>query len=403
MLDLDLHHQARVMLRYLCGELESRRVGSRGNQQAVGWAADALAQAGFVIEKRPFDCMDWRTDGAELAVGGLTFPVESSPYSRGCSVSAELTAADSLEALQNQDPTGKILLMHAALTAEQLMPKNFPFYNPEEHRQIIRALEARPPLAIITAAGRGGSMTGGLYPYPNIEDGDFDIPSVFTDDRSGESLLSFLGQTARLTSRCQRIPSFGENLIARTGSRGPRVVLSAHIDAKPGTPGALDNAAGVVTLLLLARLLEHRANQRLVEIVLFNGEDYYASSGELAYLPFIQEHKDEILLNINLDGLGYREGKTAYSFVELSAPLAETARAVFARHPGLLEGSPWYQSDHMVFVQNGVGAMALTSQAAADIFQRVTHTPLDSIDQVDVNRLVETAFALKEYLEEINT
>ena len=32
-------------------------------------------------------------------------------------------------------------------------------------------------------------------------------------------------------------------------------VLCAHIDSKLNTPGALDNAAGVVTLLLLAELL----------------------------------------------------------------------------------------------------------------------------------------------------
>jgi Zn-dependent M28 family amino/carboxypeptidase len=28
-----------------------------------------------------------------------------------------------------------------------------------------------------------------------------------------------------------------------------RVVLCAHIDAKPGTTGALDNASGVITLM----------------------------------------------------------------------------------------------------------------------------------------------------------
>lgn len=35
-----------------------------------------------------------------------------------------------------------------------------------------------------------------------------------------------------------------------------KLVLCANIDAKPDAPGALDNAAGIVTLMLLAELLK---------------------------------------------------------------------------------------------------------------------------------------------------
>ena len=56
----------------------------------------------------------------------------------------------------------------------------------------------------------------------------------------------------------------------------------------------------------------------------------------------------------------------------------------------------------MVFVQNGVGALALTSDAAEDIFARLTHTTADTLEQVAPARLAETALALREFLEEIN-
>jgi Zn-dependent M28 family amino/carboxypeptidase len=36
------------------------------------------------------------------------------------------------------------------------------------------------------------------------------------------------------------------------GSPQRRVVFFAHIDSKPGTPGALDNGSSVIVLLLLA-------------------------------------------------------------------------------------------------------------------------------------------------------
>ena len=112
-----LEKQAHDMLRFLCEQLDSRRVGSPGNQRAAAWAADQLAAAGFALERQPFDCIDWQTEGADLTIDGQSFPVESSPYSLGCAVTGELAAADSLEALSGQDLTGKILLMHGALTA----------------------------------------------------------------------------------------------------------------------------------------------------------------------------------------------------------------------------------------------------------------------------------------------
>jgi len=40
-------------------------------------------------------------------------------------------------------PAGWVLLLRGEIAKEQLMPKNFTFYNPDEHKRIIRAW--RPP------------------------------------------------------------------------------------------------------------------------------------------------------------------------------------------------------------------------------------------------------------------
>ena len=44
--------------------------------------------------------------------------------------------------------------MREAISAEQLMPKNFVFYNPEHHQKTIALLESRKPAGIITATKR---------------------------------------------------------------------------------------------------------------------------------------------------------------------------------------------------------------------------------------------------------
>ena len=89
-----------------------------------------------------------------------------------------LLAVTTIDELEAVDATSPVVLARGALTKEPLMPKHFPFYNPDEHKRIIRALESKQPLAIIAATSRNPELAGALYPFPWIEDGDFDIPSI---------------------------------------------------------------------------------------------------------------------------------------------------------------------------------------------------------------------------------
>src|SRR5699024_5125174 len=100
-----------------------------GNRAAAGFIAETFQSAGWEVEEQPFDCLDWSQEGAELSVDGEAFPVEISPFSPAASVNAPLSAAGSLEELGSVEAAGKILLVHGELAREQLMPKNFPFYN----------------------------------------------------------------------------------------------------------------------------------------------------------------------------------------------------------------------------------------------------------------------------------
>jgi aminopeptidase YwaD len=400
----ELTPKATQYLTRLCVEIPNRPVGSPGNRQATAFFADRMASLGFVTESPPFDCIYWTHSGARLTAGGESFQVFVSPYSSGCQILAPLVAASTLDELESAPASGKLLLLRGELTREQLMPKNFPFYNPEEHQHIYRLLETKKPLAILAATTRNPELAGALYPFPLIEDGDFDIPSVYLTQEEGDRLLQYVGSPASLASLSQRIPALGCNVIAaRNPAAEKRIVLTAHIDAKEGTPGALDNAAGVVTLLLLAELLQDYSGRHGVEIVAVNGEDNYAAPGEIQYLQRNQGKMGDILLNINLDGVGYIHGATAFSLYECPAALSALVTGVFSAHPKLVQGEQWYQSDHMVFVQSGVPALALTSEAFMDIETQFAHTPKDTPDLVDPARLAALALAIRDLLLALDT
>lgn len=396
-----LTRKAAAYLNHLSLEIDSRRVGSVGNQAATDFFATVARSFGFITESPSFACMDWLAEGVDLTVGGEAFSAFASPYSLGCRVSAPLLGVKTVDELAAANLSGHIVLLQGQLASEQLMPKNFPFYNPDHHRHIIHLLETGNPQAIIAATSRDLQMVGGMYPFPLIEDGDFDIPSVYLTDVEGERLARYAGQAVFLESRARRIPATGCNVMARKGTGNRRVVLFAHIDAKPGTPGACDNAAGVAVMLLLAELLADYTGQLGIEIVALNGEDYFSNPGEWQFLTQNEGQFGNIVLGINVDGAGYREGKTAYSLYGDAAALHNLIRTTLSPYPDLTEGEPWYQGDHSLFLFNQVPALAFTSERL-DAVLALAHTPDDRPEMLDPAKLVTLALGLRDLLERLD-
>jgi aminopeptidase YwaD len=399
-----LFQKSEVYLRILCNQISDRSVGSEGNRKATSYFENMAASFGWITETQEFNAINWIDGGATLHGETDSFQVFVSPYSLGCEAKAQLACVSNIEELELANITGKILLLHGDIAKEQLMPKNFVFYNPKEHQRIISLLEKGEPNAIICATGRNVSLAGGVYPFPLIEDGDFDIPSVFMTEEEGSRLVPHTGRTVALNSISTRLSSKGCNVIARKGKQSAKhIVITAHIDAKKGTPGAIDNASGVIVLLLLAELLGNYDGDRSIELVALNGEDYYAVPGQMLYLAKSQEYFHKILLNINIDGAGYKDGDTAFSFYDLPEEIENQAKEVINLYGGITVGCPWIQGDHSIFIQNGCPAMAVSSQWFTDHIdcQEITHTPKDNLDIVDTLKLVEIAQALDTFIRRI--
>jgi len=380
-------------------EIPGRRTGSEGNRAATGFFAGVVSALGWRTDCPEFACIDWRQEGADLIVGGERFEALVSPFTLGCVDRAPLALVSMVEELEAADLSDRIVLLYGEIAREQLMPKEFVFYNPDEHKRIVRALEAARPRAIIAATSRNPELAGAVYPFPLIEDGDFDIPSVYMKDVEGERLARHAGQEVEAEIRAWRSGATACNVVARKGAgAGRRAVLFAHIDAKEGTPGALDNASGVTVLLLLAELLAGYDGGLGIELVAMNGEDYYAASGEKLWLARNEGRFASIALGINLDGVGHRGGRPVYSLYGCAPGLGGQIRQVLAPYPAMIEGGAWYQSDHSLFLAQGIPALALTSQQFGELWSEVAHTAADRPEIVDPAQLTSIAAALRDLL-----
>jgi hypothetical protein len=93
------------------------------------------------------------------------------------------------------------------------------------------------------------------------------------------------------------------------GRAGEIVVVGAHYDSAPGSPGANDNASGVASALVLARALRDQPRARTVRIVLFVNEEppYFQTDemGSLVYARACRARGDRIVAMLSLETMGY--------------------------------------------------------------------------------------------------
>ncbi len=100
------------------------------------------------------------------------------------------------------------------------------------------------------------------------------------------------------------------NLIAKkTGVDERPVVIGAHYDTVPGTPGADDNASAVAGMLELARLHKETLNKKTLIFVAFANEEppCFGSDnmGSMVYAKHLKDRKVPVEVMLSLEMIGY--------------------------------------------------------------------------------------------------
>ena len=266
----------------LCKAGVDRFLGTDANALAVAHVADSMRQHGLAVESLPFETVGWRRGSARIEFDGQEPKLHVGPFSPPMPrTTLPLTAVSTPAALAELDARGAALLLYGQIAAEQLTPRGYPFYDNPEHTAILDAIERAAPVAIIAATGKNPASTAALSPFPLVEDGTFPLPSTYLAEADIAPLLDIATRGGDVTVSIDsgRCVSRGEQLVGRLGDPGAgrRIIVCAHIDTKPDTPGALDNATGVATLLAAAELLAEDPPPGLaLEFVPFNGEDHFA-------------------------------------------------------------------------------------------------------------------------------
>ena len=209
------------------------------------------------------------------------------------------------------------------------------------------------------------------------------------------------------------------------GSRRDEIVLvGAHYDTVPGSPGANDNATGTAAVLELARLLVGQQLPRTVRFVAFVNEEVpffqHDTMGSWVYARRSRMLGERIVAMLSIETIGYYSdmvGSQHYPFPFglfypdtgnfigfvgniASRALVQRSLAAFRQHtalpsegvaaPGWMTGIGW--SDHWAFWHEGYPALMVTDTA---LFRYAPyHTRADTPDQINYDRMAHVVAGL---------
>ncbi|NCD21358.1 MAG: Zn-dependent exopeptidase M28 [Spartobacteria bacterium] len=372
-------------------EFGERPLGTEANRQATEFLAREGERLGYEVERLPFKCVRWEKGPSAIFRGAEQLEVFAGPFSPAIDQWLDGVMVSTTQQLKRTNCKGKIVFLRGEIAKEPLMPLDFPFYFPDAHREIYALLDERQPAAVVAVTAKHPAC--GLEPYPLIDDANFRIPSAYMDAAALERMLAQKGRI-RLRIDSKTFPETGEQLVIRKKAAGAskgKILIFAHMDTAYGTPGALDNAAGVAILLAAMGRLQDYAGPYDLEFIPFNGEDSPMVKGQLAYLERYGKEVGRVKLGINVDAAGAKGSKTAVSTYHLDDERLAWLDGEIAQYSLMERGPEWVESDHSIFVFRGVPCLALTSSTLRESVMALSHTPRDTVDLVDRALLVEAA------------
>lgn len=366
--------------------LKERPVGSKNNMDILLYLENLMVKMGYDIKKLPFTCTTCETGESCLTLNDRRIEIQASPFSQPFEGSGRLAYVKSLEELEAANCQNCILVVGGELVATPLQPKEYPFYYPDQHRYLIELFERKQPAAIIAATGKHAMC--GLQPFPLFEDGNFLIPSAYVPEAMFEELQGNDKEgMARVSIQTKNKQQNSYQLVAqkRNKSNHGRIIVCAHMDTKYHTQGALDNAVGVAVLIgAAARLVGSNCD---IDIVPFNGEEYYEASGEVEYLKYISSSQDDVSLVINIDSPCHAGSKIAVSLYNFDDPAKEVVDHLMQTQNEVVYGPEWYAGDHAAFAFRGIPCMVLSSSDLLEGGLDNTHTMRDTLDTVDLSQI----------------
>jgi len=166
-------------------------------------------------------------------------------------------------------------------------------------------------------------------------------------------------------------------------------IICAHYDTFKISPGANDDASGVVATLVIAEILSKYSFNHTIQFIAFSGEEV-GTYGSFNYAREAYNRGDNIVAVLNLDIIGYAETTQGgrilrYFHEEPSTWIGEFAQEISTKYLDIIdmtvENIPNYPgADNQAFVDYGYDGVWIAQHDP----NRVGHSPNDTLENINI-------------------
>ncbi|MDR7533170.1 MAG: M28 family metallopeptidase [Armatimonadota bacterium] len=285
--------QAFAHVQHLAGVIGPRPAGTPAERQAADYLAATLRQHGYPVEMHAFPFPFFEARRVDVQVAGATprtlaaqalFLSAATPPG-GVEADVVVAGLGRPEDYEGRRADGAIVLVERGMIT---------------FREKVTHAAARGAAAVVVYNNQPGLVAGTLGQRS-------EIPAVIVSQDDGRALVEAVqrgGLRLRLVVDAVHETRTAANVVAtRRGATQPDaiVVVGAHFDSVPGSPGANDNASGVAAVLEAARVLADAPLARTVQFVLFSAEEL----GLHGSAAFVSERRAGVMAMVNLDMVGW--------------------------------------------------------------------------------------------------
>ncbi len=186
----------------------------------------------------------------------------------------------------------------------------------------------------------------------------------------------------------------GKNVVATLkGISNFTIIISAHYDSYPTSPGADDDGSGVACVLMAAKILSEYSFLHTIKFIAFSGEEQGLYGSEW-YARNAYEREEDIIADIQLDGVGHAVSKEGGSKIRISANDASTWLTDIAENVAnvydeiglqIIRHRNFPGSDHQSFLNYGYEGIFFLE----DEFNPHYHSAQDTIEHVNISYLAK--------------
>ena len=362
-----LSQQAWERLEDLTNDLSPRASGTEEEKAAASHLRDTLLDMGYETTVQPFTYRTVQTEAASTGANAAQFRAIPLTFSARGYVEGPLAYVGLAQDgdVPEDGLAGKVALIERGVITFQ--------------EKVNRVAEAGADGAVIY------NHSPGLY--RGSLGSESAIPAVAVSQEDSDALLELAGDagtTFSLSIADREAPS--QNVIAeKPGSADVVVVIGAHYDTVPDSPGANDNGSGLATVLTVASELAGEPLPFTLRVVLFGAEEE-GLHGSIFYVDSLSdEEREPIQAMLNFDALGTGPVTAVLGHADLARRVTEYGEQQGINAERRLSIGP-FTSDHAPFENIGVPALFFL----ADDFSRI-NSPDDVIEFVEPLRMGEAA------------